>query len=87
MTREGKLSKSAEEAGKLIRDLSSDVVRKLTCVRALWLAVHNDPDRSVQDLSVEFFFAVGRLLEGESLEKLELRLISLKRAYPYLKEG
>jgi hypothetical protein len=67
--------------------MSNDNIRKLAVVRALWLAVQNEPDKSVKDMSVEFYYAVGEVLEGKTLDDLELRRIDPKRVLPFIKEG
>lgn len=67
--------------------VTGDVIRRLVGVRALWFAVHNDPERSVQDLAVEFFFAVGQLLEGVPLEQVQMNKISRERVLQHVKEG
>lgn len=55
-------------------------------VRALWLAVHNDPKRSVADLSSEFYFAVGEIMEGRSLHDLPLRNIDRARVVAHAED-
>jgi hypothetical protein len=67
--------------------ITGDIVRRLAGVRALWLAVHNDPDLSVQDVAVEFYYAVGQLLEGRVLEQIEFRKIDKSRVQAHAQEG
>lgn len=67
--------------------VTGDIVRRLSAVRALWLAVHNDPDSSVQDLAGEFYFAVGQLLEGRALEQIEFQKINRTRVLEHDREG
>jgi hypothetical protein len=50
------------------------------------LGVINDPDRTVQDVSVEFFYAVGKALEGKSLSGIELREIDRRRVAQHIKD-
>ena len=72
---------------EIVRELSNDLVRKVASVRALWLAVQNEPDKSVKDMSVEFYYAVGELLEGRQLSEIELHTIDPKRVSPHVKDG
>ena len=67
--------------------VTGDVVHRLAGIRALWLAVYNDPDTSVHDVAVEFFSAVGQLLEGQSLEQMEFQHINKRRVLEHAKEG
>ena len=72
---------------EIVRELSNDLARKVASVRALWLAVQNEPDKSVKDMSVEFYYAVGELLEGRQLSEIELHTIDPKRVSPHVKDG
>ena len=76
--------------------VTGDVVRRLVEVRALWLAVHNDPnlllenpppDRGPRGVSGEFYFAIGELLEGKSIEQIQLNQIDRVRALRHVREG
>lgn len=67
--------------------VTGDIVRRLASVRALWLAVYNDPDQSVQDLAVEFFHAVGQLLEGRPLEQMVFKKIDKDHVLEHVQEG
>jgi hypothetical protein len=67
--------------------VTNDIVRRYRVVRALWLAVQNQPDVSIQDVASEFYCAIGDLLEGKSLRQIELRRIDLKRVLQHVKEG
>ena len=87
MARPGKGNSSTDAAQEIVRKISNDIARKMASVRALWLAVQNEPDRSVQDMAAEFYFAVGKLLEGMQLEEIELHTIDPKRVFPHIKEG
>ena len=66
--------------------VTGDVIRRHALVRALWLGVINDPDRTVQDVSVEFFYAVGKALEGKLLSDIELREIDCRRVAQHIKD-
>lgn len=85
--RTGSTRPSSRAAREIVRNLSDDMVRKLASIRGLWLAVQNEPDKSVKDMSVEFYYAVGELLEGKPLEQIELFKIDPKRVTPFIKEG
>jgi hypothetical protein len=67
--------------------VTGDVINRLLNVRALWFAVYNDPRHSVQDTAVEFFYAVGKLLEGVPVDQLECKKIDLHRVLQHVKEG
>ena len=67
--------------------VTGDVVRRLANIRQLWFAVNNDPEWSVKDVAAEFFFAVGELLEGKSIEQLDLQRIDKANVLRHLKEG
>jgi hypothetical protein len=70
----------------LATKVTGDVIRRHGGVRALWLAVQNDPELSVHDAAVEFYYAVGELLEGKTLEEIELRKIDRRRVVQHIKE-
>lgn len=67
--------------------VSGEVIRRLAYVRALWLTIHNTPNLTVEDVAMEFFYAVGELLEGKTLAQIEFRKIDRKRVLQHLKEG
>lgn len=67
--------------------VAGDLVRRYHAVRALWLAVQNDPELSVQDAAVEFYYAVGELLEGKSVEQIEFRKLDRARVLQHSKES
>jgi len=66
--------------------VASDVAIRLRDIRALWCAVHNDPNHSITDLSAEFYYAVGEILEGRSATALELRKIDRARVEQHAEE-
>jgi len=47
---------------------------KLKAIRALWLTGHNQTDE-IEPIALEFFFALGELLEGHPPEQLALSKI------------
>lgn len=59
--------------------VTGEVVKRLKDVKALWLAVMNDPKHSVADLSAEFYNKVGDVLSGMSLTELTYYRISRDR--------
>ena len=69
-------------AGRVV----GDVAIRLRDIRALWFAVHNDPGHSIADLSTEFYYAVGAVLEGRSISALELRKIDRDRVAQHAEE-
>jgi hypothetical protein len=64
-----------------------DDAARQRAVRALWLGVQNDPDSPIHDVAVEFYFAVGKLIEGHSLEAIEFRRIDRQRVLKQHQEG
>lgn len=70
--------------------VTSDIVRRLYSVKALWFAVNNDPNNSVQDLASDFYFAIGQVLEGVSIEHIVsegVGKIDGRRVLQHMKEG
>lgn len=63
-----------------------DVAGRMRLVRALWFAVHNDPSHTVAELSVEFYFAVGQVIEGRGIDALELHQINRERVVQHARE-
>ncbi len=63
-----------------------DVAIRLRDIRALWCAVHNDPNHSITDLAAEFYYAVGEVLEGRGATALELRKIDRDRVAQHAEE-
>lgn len=74
----------SDDISKAQRDLSSKqaLLEKLKAIRALWITAHNQTSE-LEPIATEFFFAIGDLLEGESPENVNLRLIDKK---DFLKE-
>lgn len=66
--------------------VANNVAGRLRNVRALWLAVQNDPLSSVADVATEFYYAIGEVLEGRELSALSLRLIDRKRMMLHIEE-
>lgn len=69
-------------SGRVVQDMAGRLAR----VRALWFAVQNDPRAAVEDVSTEFYFAVGELLEGKSIEAITLRTIDRARVRAHAEE-
>lgn len=59
---------------------------KLRAVRALWLAVQNEPHKTVSDMAFEFYEAIGKILEGRDLTSIELRAIDRVRVKQHYEE-
>lgn len=72
--------------GGAITRAAADVASRLRDIRALWFAVHNDPKYSVMDLSSEFYYAVGEILEGHPVRGLNLRKIDRDRVSQHAEE-
>jgi hypothetical protein len=66
--------------------VAQDAAGRLARVRALWFAVQNDPKATVENVSAEFYFAVGELLEGKSIEAITLRMIDRERVRTHAEE-
>jgi len=67
--------------------VTGDVVRRFVDVRALWLAVHNDPNLAIEEVGAEFYYAVGELLEGKSMEQVKMYKIDRARVLRHVREG
>lgn len=72
------MSGKGRNASGISQKVIAEVVRRNHDIRALWLAVLNDP-RPVADLSTEFYFKVGELMEGKPLASLTYSAISRDR--------
>lgn len=66
--------------------VANDVAVRMRNIQALWFAVHNDPRKTVNELSAEFYYAVGEVLEGRSLASLTLRNIDRERVLAHAEE-
>jgi len=66
---------------------TADLNRRLKSIRDLWLAVHNDHNRTIGDQSVEFYYKIGELLEGKDIEKLVFKTIDGARVARQTKDG
>lgn len=65
---------------------TADIATRLRDIRALWFAVHNDPNHSVGDLAAEYYYAVGEILEGRPVRALTLRQIDRDRVLQHVEE-
>lgn len=70
-----------------VANVTGEVARRLVYVRALYLAVYNDPDVTLQEVAVEFYGAVGEVLEGKSLKQIEFNKIRRDKVLALLKDG
>ena len=66
--------------------VASDVAGRIRDIRALWLAIQNDPKHSVADVAAEFYYAVGEVLEGRTIRSLNLRKIDRVRVAEHAEE-
>lgn len=69
-------------SARVVQDMAS----RFKNARALWFAVNNDPNQSINDLAAEFYFAFGELIEGKSLRALTLRKIDRERVLAHAEE-
>ena len=69
------------------REHDDDVAARQRAVRSRRLAGQNDPPRPLHHRAVEFYFAVGRLLEGVDLEAIAFRRIDRKRVLDQHREN
>ena len=81
------MARSSVNRSGLRLKVTGDVVLRLTNIRALWLAIQNDPESTVHDVASEFYFAVGALFEGKSLDQIEFQKIDRARVKQHIKEG
>lgn len=51
------------------------LVYKLKAIRALWITAHNTP-QALEKMEREFLFLIGEIVEGTSVEKLQMTSIS-----------
>jgi len=66
--------------------VATDLAGRLRDIRALWLAVHNHPARSIEDQAAEFYVAVGGIFEGKTLAALPLQKIDRARVLAHAEE-
>jgi len=70
-----------------VAQVQADVARKLVYVRALYLAVYNEPDLPLDAVAAEFYASVGEILEGKPLRNIEFNKIPRERVLALAKEG
>jgi hypothetical protein len=63
------------------------VIQRHKAIRSVWLAIQNDPELNVADAAVEFYYAIGELLEGKAIQQIEFRKIDRKRVLQHHKDG
>jgi len=66
--------------------VANDIAGRLRDIRAVWFAVHNDPDKTVAEVAAEFYYIVGEILEGRTLRALSLRNINRDRVNTHAEE-
>lgn len=81
----GMSRKRGSRSGVSVR-VANDVAGRLRDIRAVWFAVHNDPNKTVTDVAAEFYYAVGEILEGRTLRALSLRNIDRERVLAHVEE-
>lgn len=79
--------------GARVATIHTELARRYVYVRALFLAVMNEPKLQVKDpeapfyAGCEFYSAVGDILEGKSLKEIEFSLIPRDKVLALLKDG
>ena len=66
--------------------VTAEVAARLKNIRALWLAVYNDPEHTLAEVAVEFYDKIGELLEGKGLEQLTYYTIDKQRVLQHAQE-
>lgn len=67
--------------------VTGEVIGRLKAIRALYFAVMNDPNHSVDDLSAEFYSKVGDVLSGMPLADLTYYRISKTRVLEHTEDA
>ncbi len=84
----GKKDATGGRSGVAIR-VQGDIVRRLNDIRAVWLAVYNDPAHTQKEIGADFVDIVGELLEGKTFDQIEwskYHTISEERVRQHAKE-
>lgn len=79
--------KKRANASGVSQKVSGEITARLKDIRALWFAIHNDPNHSVADLAPEFYYKVGELLEGKSLRQLVYHSIDKGRVLEHVEDS
>lgn len=66
--------------------VANEVTLRVQRIRAVWCAVHNDPNHTVSDLAAEFYYTVGEILDGRELSALIFRKIDRARVMAHAEE-
>lgn len=77
---------AANKRSGVSRRVVVDVASRLREIRALWCAVQNAPELQVAEVAAEFYFVVGELLDGRTLQTASLRLIDKAQVVAHLEE-
>lgn len=83
----GPRKQSLRQPSARVANVTNDVARRVVYIRALYLAVFNDPDVALQDVAVEFYGAVGEVLEGKTPKQIEFNKIRRDKVLALLKDG
>ena len=75
----------AGRSGVALR-VATDIVSRYQDIRAVWFAVHNDPNQMVGTLSAEFYFIVGQIMEGQPLHAIKFNRIDRARVLTHAEE-
>lgn len=61
-----------------VLNVQREILARYDCISNLWVAYHNG-DKFPDDIGREFFHAVGKILQGHSLDKLMLFHVDPKK--------
>lgn len=66
--------------------VAREIVDRYRLIRALHTCYYTQLDAEVSQFSTEFFFLVGDVIEGKSIDVSRLRYIDMNRVNEFLKE-
>lgn len=66
--------------------VAREIVDRYRLIRALHTCYYTQLDANVTQFSTEFFFLVGDVIEGKSIDASRLRYIDMNRVNDFLKE-
>ena len=77
------MPKPTSKVGKV----TTDILQRYRLIRAVYRTYYTTLDVPVQALATEFFYVVGDILEGKTLDESRLRHLDLEQVQKVLKEG
>ena len=72
----------ANKPGKL----ALEIVDRYRMIRALHTCYYTQLERGVQEFAPEFFYLVGDVIEGKSIDEAALRHVDMARVRDFLSE-